>query len=399
MLKNHYTVAVIGSSLAGSTIARQLALFGIDVALIDKNNFPRSKTCGEGLSPIALSKLSQFGIIEQLLTSPHKKIHGYNIHLKDGYLSNINFQDEQQIDANEFGLGISRFILDKIVLDKAISTQGVHAFIGNEVNKIESKENYFNIHCDDQILTAKKIVLACGANSKFPRMLNVPEIKKDSPRWGMSFSVKTDQGVKTNLVRIIPQKRIQIIITPVSNNNYNISIMGSKHISKPPNSENIEQILNQCSESMGDLLIQDSDPLYVSSIGRYRRMPVYNNIFTIGDCLEQLDPVGGMGMTSAILSAEKSASTIISILDNQKLYQPITKIHSTNLNNILRPLRGFTRLSYLHLNFAQLLGTKAQKLLQPFAAKLIRGLHKHNAPIMSRPVFTSMMLNIIGTNL
>ena len=52
-----YDVIVIGAGPAGSTAAYFLAKGGLRVALLDKFDFPRDKTCGDGLTPRALKVL------------------------------------------------------------------------------------------------------------------------------------------------------------------------------------------------------------------------------------------------------------------------------------------------------------------------------------------------------
>ncbi|MEP7358211.1 MAG: FAD-dependent oxidoreductase, partial [Anaerolineales bacterium] len=47
-------VIIVGAGPAGSALAYFLARAGRDVLLIDKADFPRDKTCGDGLTPRAL---------------------------------------------------------------------------------------------------------------------------------------------------------------------------------------------------------------------------------------------------------------------------------------------------------------------------------------------------------
>jgi len=60
-------VLIVGAGPAGSALAYFLAAQGLDVLLLDKSNFPRDKTCGDGLSPRAMYVLRQMGLIDQLL--------------------------------------------------------------------------------------------------------------------------------------------------------------------------------------------------------------------------------------------------------------------------------------------------------------------------------------------
>ena len=62
----NYDVTVIGAGPAGSATAYLLAKGGLRVALLDKFDFPRDKTCGDGLTPRALKMLDILGVLPQI---------------------------------------------------------------------------------------------------------------------------------------------------------------------------------------------------------------------------------------------------------------------------------------------------------------------------------------------
>ncbi len=70
-------VGVVGAGPGGSACAAALAGRGYDVALIDKDEFPRDKACGDGLSPVAVELLEQLGLGSFLATV--QPIQGYRI--------------------------------------------------------------------------------------------------------------------------------------------------------------------------------------------------------------------------------------------------------------------------------------------------------------------------------
>lgn len=58
-------IAIVGAGPAGSTAALQLARQGRhEVILLDRDNFPRTKTCGSGLSPGCLTVLGELGLTD-----------------------------------------------------------------------------------------------------------------------------------------------------------------------------------------------------------------------------------------------------------------------------------------------------------------------------------------------
>jgi len=61
-----HDVVIVGAGPGGSAAAHYLARHGLDVLLLDKAEFPRDKTCGDGLTPRALSILEDMGLFETL---------------------------------------------------------------------------------------------------------------------------------------------------------------------------------------------------------------------------------------------------------------------------------------------------------------------------------------------
>src|SRR5262245_48516798 len=58
---------VIGAGPAGAAAAWALARAGHDVVLVDREAFPRDKTCGDGLIPDSLEALDEMGLREAVL--------------------------------------------------------------------------------------------------------------------------------------------------------------------------------------------------------------------------------------------------------------------------------------------------------------------------------------------
>jgi geranylgeranyl reductase family protein len=55
-------VVVVGAGPGGAAAAYHLAQAGVDVAVLEKSEFPREKVCGDGLTPRAVKQLTAMGI-------------------------------------------------------------------------------------------------------------------------------------------------------------------------------------------------------------------------------------------------------------------------------------------------------------------------------------------------
>jgi geranylgeranyl reductase family protein len=64
-----YDLLVIGAGPAGSAAARHAAQRGLSVALVDRAEFPRDKTCGDGLIADALAAIESLGLSSQVLAA------------------------------------------------------------------------------------------------------------------------------------------------------------------------------------------------------------------------------------------------------------------------------------------------------------------------------------------
>ena len=73
-------VLVVGAGPAGSSAAAWAARHGLDVILADAAVFPRDKTCGDGLTPRAVSELIKLGLedwVRAHTTSQGLRAHGF----------------------------------------------------------------------------------------------------------------------------------------------------------------------------------------------------------------------------------------------------------------------------------------------------------------------------------
>src|SRR4051812_6985853 len=67
-----YDVIVAGAGPAGSVAALQLAQTGRRVLLIDKAEFPRDKTCGDGLIADSIGVLTRLGLADVVSSQSYR---------------------------------------------------------------------------------------------------------------------------------------------------------------------------------------------------------------------------------------------------------------------------------------------------------------------------------------
>ena len=67
-----HDVLVIGGGPAGSAAGHWLARAGRDVVIVEKKTFPREKTCGDGLTPRAVTQLQAMGLEGKIAANHHR---------------------------------------------------------------------------------------------------------------------------------------------------------------------------------------------------------------------------------------------------------------------------------------------------------------------------------------
>lgn len=106
-----YRVAIVGAGPAGSTAALRLAQRGIDrVLLLDKDKFPRDKTCGSALSPNALRVAAELGIGDEVWRL------GYRIH---GLRLKTPGNREMRLVSGEVAVVLLRKEFDALLVERA----------------------------------------------------------------------------------------------------------------------------------------------------------------------------------------------------------------------------------------------------------------------------------------
>lgn len=113
-------VAIVGAGPAGSALAAHLAGRGHDVLLLDRAVFPRDKTCGDGLTPRAISPLARLGVLADLRATGYREIHGARLIAPNGCAWDLRFADHD-LGLPTFGLVVPRRELDDVLLRRAVA--------------------------------------------------------------------------------------------------------------------------------------------------------------------------------------------------------------------------------------------------------------------------------------
>lgn len=329
-----FDVVIIGASLAGSTAATILGRSGLSVALIDKATFPRRKPCGEGMSGAGLKILERQGLWPAPIL--YHKYRGYTL-VSQGSARTI-------APRRGGGITVRREDLDHHIQKTASHLASVHTLLGCEVTAI--KDGIVHTSTAGRI-SGKFLFIADGSNSPAAHMLDLPSMCTATPRMGASAIFRGAYLEESEFVHILIEKQYEIYCAPLPEGRLNLSVLapyGSK--------VNLRQILlnpqvqAETFSRMRFVGQLEAPPLGRAPLGNIRRMSTSSELFLLGDAAEEFDPIGGMGMTHALRSAELAAAAVLSVTRGESTVTTAAVRYGIGRERAARRLRSFTNLSY-----------------------------------------------------
>ena len=289
-------VLIIGGGLAGLTAAIHLSKIGLNVILIEKNEYPKHKVCGEYISNEVLPYLNYLDL---------------NIsNLQPSNITNLEFSTlSGKIIKTALplgGFGISRYTLDEYLYKKAIANGC--KIIQDTVTSIVFEEEEFTVTTSDKTIFKSKVVIgAFGKRSTIDQKLNRNFIQKKS--YWLAVKSHYSGDFPNDLVGLHNFKGGYCGVSKVENNSINICYLADyKTFKKYRNiADYQEHVVFQNPHlrtifSKFKLLFEN--PLTISQISFDKKQSVENHILMIGDTAGLIHPLCGNGMAMAIHSAK-----------------------------------------------------------------------------------------------
>jgi len=313
---NVYDVAIIGGGLAGLSLSIQLAQSGWRVILFEKETYPFHKVCGEYISMESWPFLQSLGIGLNAMNLP--RINKLRVTAPDGSM----FESKLPLG----GFGISRYRLDKLLADVAMSA-GVSLFQGCRVNDVKKEGETFLLNFTDQkddacFIQARLCFGAYGKRSnldiRWRRGFLNKQHKKLDNYVGIKYHVTGDgdqglislhnfEGGYCGISEIEDGKYCLCYMTKASNlKNSGNSIVRME-----------EEILYNNPHLRKTFLSykrMESFPVTISQISFQQKTLTENGIIMLGDAAGMITPLCGNGMSMALYT-----SKILYQLSNQFL--------------------------------------------------------------------------------
>jgi flavin-dependent dehydrogenase len=302
-------IIVIGGGLAGLCNAIHLSKLGKKVLLIEKNEYPKHKVCGEYISNEVLPYLDFLEV--NPFDSGAVRINNFQLSTTKSNIISAKLPLG--------GFGISRYTLDLVLSEKA-KENGV-TILQDVVLNITFLKDFFQVETkDNNIFTSKITIGAFGKRSLLDVKMGRNFIQKKSPYLGVKIHVKGN--FKEDLVALHNFKGGYCGVSKVENNAINLCYITNYATFKQY--KNIEDFQEQVVFKNNYLkeIFQSSEalfekPLSISQISFETKKPVENHILMCGDSAGMIHPLCGNGMSMAIQSAQLASNLILNYFNGE----------------------------------------------------------------------------------
>jgi menaquinone-9 beta-reductase len=292
-----YDVAIIGGGVAGLSLANLMAEKGYPTIVLEKENYPVHKVCGEYLSMEVWDFLQRLGLNLKRIDPPRIK------RLKISGPSGISFSH----DLLPGGFGLSRFYLDKALAEIAIAKGAV------------VKENTRAVAID-KISTGYAITSQKG-NKVYAKIVCGAYGKKDilDKKLARCFVANRPSvnyvGVKYHVAADLPDNQIELHIfeggycgiSKVEDGDFCLCyIVDARYLKAHKDIHKVEEevlMKNPCLKKYFGLYQKTVPAVTLSQLTFGVRSTVENDILYLGDAAGFIAPLTGNGMSIAMRSA------------------------------------------------------------------------------------------------
>ena len=304
-----FDVIIVGGGLAGLTSAIHLSTRKKRVLLIERNEYPKHKVCGEYISNEVLPYLNSLGI--NPINEGAKQITKVQISTTKSNL----IKGELPLG----GFGMSRYFLDNLLVKKA-RLNGVQ-ILKDTVDSIHFKKDSFTITTKSSGVFQSKITIgAFGKRSSLDQKMKRKFIQKKSPYLAVKIHVK---GVfPENLVALHNFKGGYCGVSKVEDNAINVCyITEYRSFKKHKNITDFQEQVVFKNEHLRKIFKESTPvfekPLTISQVSFQTKNPVEDHIIMCGDTAGMIHPLCGNGMGMAISSAKLASTRILQFLNGE----------------------------------------------------------------------------------
>ncbi len=307
--KTLYQVVIIGGGLAGLCSALHLSLAGIKVLLIEKNDYPKHKVCGEYVSNEVLPYLGWLGF--DPLEFGAQKIEYLNLSTVKGR--------KLEVKLPLGGFGLSRYCFDWELAKKCLEA-------GTEIQKetvtdVEFIDPHFTVKTQaGGEISTEFVIGSFGKRSKLDIALKRPFIQNSSSYLAVKAHYKAE--FPNDLVELHNFEGGYCGLSKVETQNVNVCYITTyRSFKKYKNINDFQEKVLEQNEYLKSIF-QSSEMVFdkalsISQISFDKKNPIENHIIMSGDSAGMIHPLAGNGMSMAIRSAQMASVLLLGFFSGE----------------------------------------------------------------------------------
>ncbi|MGJ8684254.1 MAG: NAD(P)/FAD-dependent oxidoreductase [Nonlabens sp.] len=305
-MEKNYDIIIAGGGLAGLVAAIQLSQT-FQVLVIDPDDYPRHKMCGEYLSLEVNPFLTSLGINLEELSQVN--------------INRFSFsRGSKSIETTQLplgGKGISRHLLD-YELFKIASLKAT--FFKERVSDVNYINDIFQVVAGDTVYQAKQVLIATGKRSILDKKLDRSFIKKKSP-W-LAVKMHYDYDMSSDLVELHAFNGGYAGLSQVENGKVNLCYLANYDSFKKHKDIDVfnDEVLcknDALKQFFATAIPAWEKPITISQISFEQKEPVEGKLIMIGDTAGLIHPLCGNGMAMAIHSAHIASQHVTQYLNKK----------------------------------------------------------------------------------
>ena len=294
-----FDVAIIGGGPAGSSCAAFCARAGLRALVLERENFPREKVCGDCLNPSCWPVVERLGLAQRVRDLEHSKLDSVEFIAIDGHKVVVDLPTG---DDCEFSM--KRSLFDDILLKRAREL-GAHVREGTTVTALAHDENWTIATASGEDFSARILVGADGRNSTVARLCNLlPRPARERVALQAHIPLPRNFGRRV-VLQFLPEGYSGQ--APVNEAELNLCLVGT-----PPTISRLRRWAERHFEITSDQHWRTITPL--------TRSPVpcaHENLLFIGDAARVVEPFTGEGIYYAMRSGELAATAISKVIRDE----------------------------------------------------------------------------------
>jgi len=313
----NFDVIVVGAGPAGIAASMLLGGSGLRVALVEKNRFPRSKTCGDG---ITLDIIRQLGLIDEGLQQKVLQLSGFSPYrslvlkapngreVEVGIPSSGNFPGMACCRRDEF---------DQALFGHLVERGYAEVFEGCRVKSINEGSGVVELETSLGLMRSQMVIGADGANSVVASLVTRTQLPASDAAFAVRgyFRLTEPFAKQANGPRVIFHRRLlpgYLWMFPFADGTANIGLGMSMEAMKK-SGVNLRHLLFEMldepslKQMWGKVVPEGSVKGHFIPLGRKGRSISGSRVLLAGDAAGLAHPLTGEGIGNAIRSGRIAA--------------------------------------------------------------------------------------------